>query len=35
MSVTIYNRDENQARQSVDYLYEILCAIKKRWVAIK
>ena len=32
MSVTIYNRDENQARQSVDYLYEILCAMKVRGI---
>lgn len=32
MSVMIYNRDESQAKQSVAYLQEILCAMKSRGI---
>lgn len=32
MPVTVYNRDKSQAKQSVAYLQEILCAMKSRGI---
>lgn len=32
MPVTVYNRGESQAKQSVAYLQEILCAMKSRGI---